>query len=691
MTDRTGNLPSEVSSFVGRGRELAEITLLLDRHRLVTVTGVGGVGKSRAALRVATAAQRRFPDGVWMAELGALRDPELIAHAVGQALDVQDQSIRPQAEVLADFLAERRLLLVLDTCEHLIESCALLVEGLLRAAPGLRVLAVSRQPLEVAGERTYVLDPLPVPASERFSELRTCPSVRLFTDRAAAADPGFRLTDRNAATVARLCRGLDGIPLALELAAGRLRALTADQLADRLQDRFRLLDGPLAGDEARHATLRAAIGWSHELCEPAERLLWARLSVFDGDFDTEAAEQVCADARLPADQVAELAAGLVAKSVLRREEHGDAVRLRMLATVRDYGAEWLDKLGETHDLRRRHRDHYLDLARRCEAAWCGPHQAEWGARLTGERANLLAALDFCLDDPDELRAGLELAAALRPFWVPCGFVKVGRHYFERAFACSPAPGPELAKALGEAARLATTQGDLEAASAWLRRCRELLAGHPDGVTAGHVAYLTGANAMLTGDHAAAARWFEEAVERHRTEGDPGIGLTFALAVQGMSLVLTGELERAVELLEESRGICERYGEHWVRSYADYILGLARLGLGDPAAAAHHAREAMRAKRLLRDSFGTAVALDLLAQATLGEGRADRAARLLGAAQRVWLSFGTPQMGSPDLVRAREECERGARRELGERAYGLAFRSGHDLDLEAAIDYALTGG
>jgi predicted ATPase len=685
-----GNLPAEISSFVGRTRECAELATALADHRLVTVTGIGGVGKTRTALRVAAEQSGRFADGVWLVELSGLQDSQLLANAVADALGIQDQTLRPQVDVLADYLAEREPLLILDTCEHLLDGCALLSAVLLAAAPKLRIMATSRRPLDIDGEHVYPVLPLPVPEAHTAD---TSDAMTLFAERARAVDPGFALTGGTGAAVAQLCRRLDGIPLAIELAAVWLRSLTIEQVAERLDERFKLLAG---GDTAlgRHETLRTAIGWSHELLRSDERLLWARLAVFPGGFDAASAARVCADDQLPEDDIAVLLEGLVERSILLRDpcEGGgpdfEAPRYRLLDTIREYGEEWLVQLGEQDRLRRRHRDRYLWLARRYEAEWCGPDQVPWCDRLKCEHANLRAALDYCLADPAEHRVGLDLVGTLYLFWVPGGFIREGRHYFDRLLAADPPPGRELTKALWTCARLAATQGDFAAVDERLAACRTYAAEQGDRVAEASVVYIAGSCAMLRGDHETAVPLLEQATELHQNGGDPGTGLIFAYALHSMARVMRGEVERAVELSEQCRAVADRYGEGWARSFGDYMRALAEMRRGDPAAAQRYGRESLAFKSRLGDNFGSALALDLLATAATAGGDPARGARLLGFAERVWATFGLPQAGSPDLAAARRRTEDLARGALGDEPYETAVRSGRELPMDEGFAYAL---
>src|SRR6516162_1460132 len=339
----TGNLPAELTSFVGRRGELAEVRRLLAGSRLVTLTGIGGVGKTRLALRAAAGLARVFPGGEWLVRLDQLRDQALVAQAVAGALGLQDRPGYAPAAALAEYLAGRQLLLVLDNCEHLVDAVAELADLLLRAAAGLRVLATSREALTIDGESVLAVPPLPVPEAGRLTvaELARFPAVGLFAERAAQVVPGFAVTEANVAAVAGICRRLEGLPLAIELAAARLPVLSAEQIDARLGDRLGLLTGGGRARPARQQTLRASIEWSYELCSPAERLLWARLSVFNGGCELDAAEGICADHRLAVSRVLDLLAGLAGKSILIAEHREGVARYRLPESLREYGQECL--------------------------------------------------------------------------------------------------------------------------------------------------------------------------------------------------------------------------------------------------------------------------------------------------------------------------------------------------------------
>ena len=441
------NLPADLTSFVARRPEAAQIRQLLSTSRLVTLVGVGGVGKTRLAVHVARDVQRAFPDGVFLVELAALTDPALLPHTVIDALAIPEQSSRAPMNILADYLRHRQTLLVFDNCEHLLESAAEITAALLRSTPGLRILATSRQALRVPGEHIMPVPTLPVPAPDvpfvpGFATQYA--ALALFAERAAAVVPGFAITAENEAAVLRLCQRLEGIPLAIELAAVRLRVLAVADLATRLDRRFQLLTEGSRTAPERHQTLRAAIDWSFDLCTPAEQLLWARASVFAASFDLEAVEAICADGRLLPEAIIDTVAGLTDKSIFIREEHAGRVRFRMLETIREYGQARLRESGTEPALKQRHRNWYVRLVEEASAEWFGPRQEGWSTRLLLEHANLRIALEFCLAQPDQVRIGLHLAGIPWFLWVACGFLTEGRYWLDRALSLDNDPSPERA-------------------------------------------------------------------------------------------------------------------------------------------------------------------------------------------------------------------------------------------------------
>ena len=429
------NLPQQMTTFVGREREIADLCALLGTARLLTLTGMGGLGKTRLALEVAVRALEDHADGVWFVELASLSDPARVPQAVASALGVSEEGARSVMDSLLQFVADRSLLVVLDNCEHLVGACAELATRLLQAGAGVRVLATSRENLHVRGETTYPVPALSVPEAggEMAPEAMVhCDAVRLFVDRALAAQPLFRLTADNAAAVTEICRRLDGIPLALELAAARLRALSVEGIATRLQDRFRLL---VAGDRTalpRQKTLRALIDWSHDLLTEAERIVFRRLAVFAGGFNLEAAEAVVPGSDVADGDVLDLLSQLVDKSLVAVAV--DSGRYRLLETVRQYAGECLAATGDGATLRARHRAHYVALAERARPELVGPHQAEWLARLDLDRENLLSAHAGCAGDPQAGATGLQLVTALKQYFYRRGLLGLAQQVMAEALA-----------------------------------------------------------------------------------------------------------------------------------------------------------------------------------------------------------------------------------------------------------------
>ena len=459
-----GNLPVGVTRFVGRRRELAEVRQLLVQTRLVTLTGVGGVGKTRLAVEAAGQVRHAFPDGMWMADLSAVADPSQVPQAVVNALGIIDQSTRPAAEKITGHLADAVALIVLDNCEHLADACAALVSRLLSQTRSVRVLATSRRPLGITGEHLLTVPPLKVPgpevATQPVAALSQYDAVTMLADRTAALRPGFAVTEENAAAAVRVCAQLDGLPLAIELAASRLRSLSLEQLADRLEHRFTVLNRGSPAAQPRQQTLHAVFDWSYSLCSAAERLLWARLSVFSGTFDLDAAEAVCEGPGLPASAILDELDRLVAQSIVLAELRGSRMRFRLLETIRQYGRERLAEAGEEEALRLRHRDFYLALAQRLAGQWYGPRQEEGLARLRDDHANLQVALEFSAADSADPRVALDFTVALRNHWYADGYLAEGRRWLDRALAISGQDaGVARVHALWAAAWVCLLQGD----------------------------------------------------------------------------------------------------------------------------------------------------------------------------------------------------------------------------------------
>ncbi|WP_107488787.1 ATP-binding protein [Streptomyces subrutilus] len=687
MRQRTyGNLPSELSGFVGRGAELAGLGRLLESSRLVTVTGAGGVGKSRLALAAAgeraDGAQERYCDGVWLVELAAVRDPDLLELTVAEALGLTDHTTRPPRTVLAEHLAGRRLLLVLDGFEQLVDEAAGLVRELLRGCPGLRVLAAGRRPLDLEGELVFPLAPPPPEEA-----------LALLAARARAADPAFAVTEANRADLTELCARLDGIPLALELAAGRLRTLSPAQLLARLEDRFALLTGGSRGALQRHRALRTAIGWSHELCTPAERLLWARLSVFAGPFDLAAAEYVCAGPDLPVESVLDLVGELLAQSVLFREETAAGVRYRLLETVRMYGAGWLESLGDAGRLRRRHRDWYLGLATWCELDWFSPRQAEVAALVETELPNLRLAMECSLDDPDEVHLGQYLAGTLWFYWAGCGRLTEGRHWLDRALEDSDQPveyESSRLKALWVLGYVAALQGDAVASMSALHECRDAAARSGNPVAAAYAVHRLGCLALVSDDMARASELLGQALERYRDAGELNSNVLMCQVELAMALAFQGEPAGALSLCQEVREICEERGERWTKAYALYVLAYAALDAGAADEARQLLTECVAINHAFHDLVGLVLALELLALVAVAEGDPAEAAVLQGAAEPMWAGVGLQLFGSGYFNAPRLMCQERAGELLGAERYEAYAAEGRSLSREAVVVRAQHG-
>ena len=678
-------LPAELTSFVGRRPELREVKRLLATTRLLTLTGSGGAGKTRLALRAAVELSRGFPDGAWLVSLAPVQDSLLVPQAVFTALRVHDLSAGLSLSSLTGYLAGKRLLLVLDNCEHLLDGCAILATTLLSSCPGLRVLATSRQALGVAGEVRMVVPPmsLPEPGGISAGQALNSDAVWLLSERATAVIPGFTIDAGNAAGVVELCRRLDGIPLALELAAVRLGSLSLDQLNQGLATELSILGDGNRGADARQQTLDATIGWSYRLLDEQERLLWARLSVFAGGFDADAVAEVCSDPQLPAPQIAGVLGALVDKSILTRQLTGSSARYWLLDTLRQYGQQRLRELSEELPTQKRHL-HWICTIAQSVGAW-DDRQVEAFTRVSRERDNVWAALDFCAREPAEVAAGATAARHMMTFWACRGpFGDVRRVLTDLAGA---APQRSLARAwlLWVAAVMAHRENDYTACAALCDASRQI------GTELKDVAVV--AWSLLVG---AIPLWAEGDLTGARERLESALALAELMQVEHIELdarstlcgvlTATGELGRAIELGEQCIAISKRRGELWVRGFALNYLSQAIWLRGDWVRGEALAREAAVCKHALDDGNGLAIVLETLAWMAAELGRHERAAHLHGAAARV------RQETSQTLIALfhtqHERSESAARHGLGSRAYDAAFARGRAMTIDESVDFAV---
>ncbi len=597
------NLPAQLTRFIGREQELVEVQQLLAETRLLTLTGTGGVGKTRLALQVAAAALDRYPQGVWLVELAPLADPTLVPGAALAALRVQEQPDRPALETLLEALRMRQLLLVLDNCEHLRDACAHLSAALLRGCPQLQIVATSRQPLGLGGEQCWRAPSLSVPAPEQFASLTSvarCEAVQLFLERARAVQPQFALTSSNVQSVAGVCARLDGIPLALELAAARLGALGLAELATHLDQRFRLLTGGSRTALPRQQTLQATVEWSYSLLTPQEQLLFARLSVFTGGFTLEGAEAVGAGGTITTDEVLDLLARLVDKSLVIADETGaGSTHYRLLEMLRQYGWERLLAGRETASALRRHANYYLALAERAEQGLIGPDQLRWLDGLEREHDNLRAALAWSLGGGEHrdkdvaaqaVETGMRLAGALFWFWFYRDHHQEALMWLERALAPGAvAPAAVRAKAL----------------------------------------YGAGVFTLHVNDDARSRMLLSESVALTREAGDSG-QCVLALCGLGFTMCHCGQDEQAVALLEESVALARAVGEPWPLAIA-LLHWLLRILSGEVIERAEErarawaaGAESLHLFQAVGDPMGVAMVQMFLGQIALYEGDYERA-------------------------------------------------------------------
>lgn len=686
--DRAPTLPAEVTGFVGRRRERAEVRRLLSSSRLVTLTGFGGVGKTRLALRVAGDLSRIYPDGVWFVPFGELSDSDLVAEATAAALGIEDRAGHLDGRRLVDHLRGRELLLVFDNCEHLIDACADLADQLLRGCARLRILTTSREPLRVHGEVVMSLLPLSVPGpAETLGSVEAYESVELFADRVARVVPGFVVDEHNRSAVVDICRHLDGIPLALELAAFRLRAMAPADLLHELRRHWQVLDVGIRAAPDRHQTMTACLAWSHALCEPRERDLWERLSVFVGGMELDAVAYVMAQPPnpVPPDDLLRIVESMVAKSILVPEPVHDGMRYRMLEVIRLYGAGRLADRGLLPAMRTRQRDWCAELLARSELEWATPLQVEAMRRVRREEANMRAALRFCWQEPGQAAIGLQMAARLGKFMMAHGWPAEGRLWLNRLLAKVPEPGPERFGGLFAACWLAVLQGDQEVATPLLRECAEL-ATHLEEVATPIAEELAGWHDMFGGELTTAAQHFRSASEGFAAAEWPGPHAE-TLMLLGMALDFAGDVEHAAEAHAACLQLCVDGANPSIRAYSLQWGGLVAAKQGDHDRARAWEREALRISRELEERLAVVLCLESLAWIEC-DTSPRRAATMLGAATAYFKSAGTTAQALPGLFAYHRDTEARLEATLSRLELNAALEKGSSMQLDAAIAFAL---
>jgi predicted ATPase/DNA-binding CsgD family transcriptional regulator len=681
----SGNLPAETTSFVGRRRELAEIRRKLATARLVSLVGPGGVGKTRLALRAAADLSRGFRDGAWLVELAEVRDEALVPNAVLDALDLRDQAGRNPLQILVSHWRDNQLLLVLDNCEHVLDASAQLVSEVLRAAPNVRVITTSREPLQVTGEHVLPVPPLQLPrgdGAEPLDQLRENEAVVLFTERASAASGTFALNGSNQAAVVGLCRRLDGLPLAIELAAVRTRVLSLDQVLERLHDRFALLTGGSRAALPRHQTLRMTIDWSYDMLTRREQTLLRRLSVFASRFTPEDVESVCSSDELPAPEALDLLSSLVEKSLLMREDHRGRACYRLHETMREYATSKL-RDEDQHDL----------LSERCLdyfRARCVSQEAEgryrlheWISWVELEIDNLRYLLQSCVAHGDSTR-GLDIVASLRYYWITHGTTECIR-WLDQLLAAGDASPRTQVRALCLRGWMSILQGDPAAARPWLARAVATARETRQPTQLAQALSIEANAENQIGNPTGACRFLDEAatIIGHFDDYAATIELVQARAVHAF---FASDLETAAAISSEGIRLSSETGDLFY--LASMLRNFAAIALltGDLAEAKARGSEALRLAHQIDDRIAEYYVLSGLSWHAASSGQARLAARLLGAATKLGADAGAEIIGPH--ARFSSQAKESAIRALGETKFEAEFEAGKRLDREAAVRLAL---
>lgn len=688
----SGNLPTELSSFVGRRLEVAECRQLLTRSRLVTLTGPGGVGKTRLALRVAETASRALSDGVWLVELASVSEPGNVAETMATSLRVPEQSGRAPEDALAAFLSGRELLLLVDNCEHVLETCSGLLEHLLRTAPGLHVLATSREILGIPGERVHAVMPLGLPpdGDDTLASAADSPALRLLLYRARAADQRFELDKDNLADLVQICRRLDGLPLALELAAAQLRSFSPRDLTKRLDSRFALLN---TGGAGRRRSLRQTVEWSFELCTKPERRLWSRLSVFTADVELDAIEAVCGGDAIEDDDIPAAVFGLVDKSILLVQTLGGRRSFRMLESLRDYGLELLrDQHGiggdvplAEEELRSRHLAWYAQLAAQFEREWFGPEQPGWVTRINAELPNIRAALQFSLDHPEHTRTGQLLAADLCHFWTS-GAQREGAAWLTRLLAADQRPSRERVHALAAASWVSSILGLAEQSADAAEAAFDLVDEHAPEWTS-RVHQHVGMVRAQRGDPSALPLLDEALALARREAGDDSGEAAYAWFCVAFCRMLTADGEGAARAFAECFTICRRTGERWWLGWSLLAEGFLSWMASDPTTIEAAVTDALVSLREIPDVRGCVTALNHLALAG-AHGNDKLATYLFGVCDEFWRDAGGSLLDMDPWATALLAARRRFQEALGEQEYDREYRRGRESTVDDALAVVL---